>query len=267
MGPKIDLDTINRILKNHKNSKDDWLQDMELDEDQKSYVSGYMDCMEEEQKKEVTEEVMQDQINNVRSKYCEPIINALEEEGNLYHGDLADKIGLSPSGLNAIIKKMQESSISLIQTNQIGKYKIYSLSEEMKACRSKKRHFLFEEPLQITKGEGALFLLLQRFVEEAGEQWKEILGVILQGGEDAYPIEVINCFEKFIEQMVDITIQKSESLEKIKKFLGNDVLLYLLNDYIDAKIRYDVCLDNLVGQDNRLRDLKLIKQALRKMEH
>lgn len=211
---------------------------------------------------------IQRQINNVRSKYCEPVLNMLEE-GSLYHGDLAEKLNLSPSGLNAIIKKMQESPVPLIHTDQVGKYKIYSLSEEVKRFWNKKKHrqiYLDTKSVSIP-GEITLFSELQRYVEIAGEQWKEILGLLLQGREKYYGKELIDCFETFIQQVEKAVIEKSDDLERMKKFLKNDVLLYLLDEYINEKIKCEKNIEQYIGEECDQRKIKWMKQALEKEEN
>ena len=76
--------------------------------------------------------IIQQQIIQSRTKYCEPILKLLFQEGELYHGDLADKLKVSPSGLNNVIKKIMETNPPLIIVNQIGKYKIYTLPDYVK---------------------------------------------------------------------------------------------------------------------------------------
>lgn len=42
--------------------------------------------------------------------------------------------------------------------------------------------------------------------------------------------------------------------------------MYLLDDYIDSKIQYEQKVKKLLGEEKNARDLKQIKQAVRKME-
>ena len=43
-------------------------------------------------------------INSIRSKYGIRILKLLYREGIMYHGDLAGRLEISPSALNAVIR-------------------------------------------------------------------------------------------------------------------------------------------------------------------
>lgn len=259
---EMDLELLNQILEKYEldENRDIIYDDLELDEFQKQYLAGYLSGMTRGRGTSVQSDLITEQINQVRSKYCEPILAMLEEEGNLYHGDLAEKLGLSPSGLSAIIKKMQESKIPLIQTSQIGKYKIYSLSDEMKGYINKKA------PSE-SRGTGIkranvpvnLFLPLQRFAEEGGELWKELLNSLLQGESAGCSESAIEAFYEFMELVTRLPSGNSGELKKIHVFLKNDVLSYLLEEYIKAVLQYRDYLDSMKDSGNYNRDMGIIK--------
>ena len=86
------------------------------------------------------EDPIKRQIIGIRSKYSERILELLAQEGELYHGDLSEKLNMSPSGLNAIIRKMQECDPPIIEIMQIGKYKIYTLPAAVKEYIENKKN-------------------------------------------------------------------------------------------------------------------------------
>ena len=262
----MDVDMLNEILRHYEKRDDGWAQEFDLTEGQKAYVAGYLACMDKGRGKEAADDMIQDQINNVRSKYCEPILSLLAEEGNLYHGDLADKLELSPSGLNAIIKKMQEAELPLIRTSQIGKYKIYALPDNVRVYMDKKGKGKTQEKPNTKEETGNPFLLLHNFAEKAGDSWREDFCLLLQGEEERYCEELVSEFDALMECIVEIRFQEPEKVDKVRSFLKNEVLLYLLDDYIDSKIQYEQKVKKLLGEEKNARDLKQIKQAVRKME-
>ena len=269
MKKDVDVDLLSRILKKYESEPKVTFDELELDEGQKSYVTGYLACMEERDDTGSLEETVREQINQVRSKYCEPILDILETEGDLYHGDLADKLELSPSGLNAIIKKMQEAELPLIQTSQIGKYKIYSLSEETKEYLRQKRmkgdQRLDRKSLNEEK-RTSLFLPLQRFVESAGTGWKDMLGELLQGDHAECTEQTLNHFYEFTGQMAELSRHKSMDVERIQKFLGNDVLNYLLEDFLKEEIQCQDYLTAMEESENGRRNRELLKYLVLKEE-
>lgn len=177
-------------------------------------------------------EKIEREINQVRSKYGEKILYILKSERSMYHGDLAAKLEISPSGLNAIIKKMTEGEIPLVRVEQVGKFKKYSLPDEVR------QYMENENPEQQGTGTSrkvcgaGLFLPVQRFVEAAGESWREILNLLLCGEEAGISQDVIKVFGELIKQMEELYVTESPELRLLRKFIKNEVLLYLLDEYL-----------------------------------
>lgn len=71
---------------------------------------------------------MQYEIQKVNTKYRDILLRILAERGTLLHKDLAICLGVSPSGLNAIIKQMNATSVKLINVETVSKYKMYSIT-------------------------------------------------------------------------------------------------------------------------------------------
>lgn len=167
---------------------------------------------------------IQQQIIQSRTKYCERILKLLYQEGELYHGDLADKLQVSPSGLHAVIKKILETTPPLIVVNQIGKYKIYTLPDYVK------KYFGNEHNTVITNNDN-LFLNLQIFIDSAGEEWKEQMNLLLQHEEDDISDETIAQFKKLAILLVNSYKNWDSDWKKVIRFFNNDVLEFLIREY------------------------------------
>ncbi len=67
-------------------------------------------------------------IANIKTGYKERILTVLFERGTLLHKELAAALNVSASGLNAIIKLMNGTSVKMINIEEVSKYKLYSLT-------------------------------------------------------------------------------------------------------------------------------------------
>ncbi len=70
----------------------------------------------------------QNEIFKIKTKYRDKLLQVLAERGTLLHSDLASALGVSPSGLNAIIRQMDAVSVKLVRTETVSKYKLYSIT-------------------------------------------------------------------------------------------------------------------------------------------
>lgn len=186
------------------------------------------------------EDSIRRQIIGIRSKYCEPILELLYREGELYHGDLADKLDMSPSGLNVIIKKMQECDPPIIEILQIGKYKIYTLPPAVKEYMEnrKSENKGLEEKAGIAgdlkwEGENNVLLCLQHFADKAGKQWKEAFNLLLQGSTFGEDTEVQEQFTILMKAIVNADKYCEEEIDRLKEFIHNDVLNQMIQEYLD----------------------------------
>lgn len=88
------------------------------------YTSALMDVMQL-----YTEKLhYENEIQKIKTGYRDYILSVLAKQGTMLHKDLAASIGVSASGLTAIIKHMNDTSVKLIAIEQISKYKLYSLT-------------------------------------------------------------------------------------------------------------------------------------------
>lgn len=240
---EINDELIERILRQYDAFMESGvLDDIKMDEEKKRFVQGYLcSMMQRDNMRKNDDSLIRSQIIQTRSKYCEPVLELLASEGELYHGDLADKLDLSPSGLNAIIKKMQETEIPIIKTTQIGKYKIYSLPENVRDYILKKgRTDGPEEEPEVNemhqperdKKIPDIFLCLQHFAELAGKDWKDDLNLLFRGMEERYSAEIREAFGVFADALQVIYQEDQEKIEDLRRILHNDVLAFFMEDYM-----------------------------------
>lgn len=71
---------------------------------------------------------VQNEIQQISTKYKDEVLSVLAKRGTMLHGDLASTIEVSASGLNAIIKRMNATSVKLINVEEVSKYKLYSIT-------------------------------------------------------------------------------------------------------------------------------------------
>lgn len=103
------------------------------------YASALLDAMQ----LYVDKANAKNEILKVRTKYRDTVLWALAKRGTLLHGDLASVISVSPSQLNAIIKQMNETSVKLVNVEEISKYKLYSITPvAYKYIMKKEREYL-----------------------------------------------------------------------------------------------------------------------------
>lgn len=70
----------------------------------------------------------QNEILKVNTKYRDTLLRILAKRGTLLHRDLASALGVSPSGLSAIITQMNATSVKLVNVEAISKYTLYSIT-------------------------------------------------------------------------------------------------------------------------------------------
>lgn len=71
---------------------------------------------------------VQNEVLQISTKYRDEILSVLAKRGTMLHGDLASAIEVSTSGLNAVIKRMNATSVKLINVEVVSKYKLYSIT-------------------------------------------------------------------------------------------------------------------------------------------
>lgn len=197
------------------------------------------------------------QIIAIRSKYCEPILEILAKEGELYHGDLAEKLNMSPSGLNVIIKKMLECDPPIIEFTQIGKYKIYTLPPSVKEYIENKFNKNVNDRRNDYAGDAnvydeteSIMLTLQHFSEKAGARWRDQLNLLLQGKDDDIDAETAEQYRRLMKKIVYASKYNEDELQQLNKFLNNEVLEYLVGCYLDELKECEELLAEISNREN-----------------
>lgn len=202
------------------------------------------------------DDTIRKQIMGIRSKYCESILEILASEGELYHGDLADKLKMTPSGLNVIIKKMLECDPPIIEVMQIGKYKIYTIPPAVKEYIENKGSNKKKVDDTDCDEIKSVLLCFQHFIEKAGVKWKDLLNLLLQGNEDDVDDSVKDCFANLMRNIVNASKYNEDELQEAKKFLNNDVLEYLIQSYIDELRECENVLEEISQRENGMKLLR-----------
>lgn len=257
----MDLDRLTMLLNKYDESEQKDFENLAIDEKQRAYIAGYMERQKEEDALLHLDEI-ETQIKSVRSKYCEPILNILEEEDNIYHGDLAEKLNLSASGLNAVVKKMQEVTIPLLKIDEIGKYKIYSLSDEVRRYVIRKSDSGIDVKNVEQKPKESLFIFLQRFIDAVDGEWREVLCNLLRGEEYSYSDDVVFQFNCFSECAIGICKENRRSLDEVKQFLKNELLCYALDEFLEVSFKYDQFLNEYFKETGSEINWKLLKRII-----
>ncbi|MCM1087735.1 MAG: hypothetical protein NC419_06230 [Muribaculaceae bacterium] len=71
---------------------------------------------------------IQNEMQQIKTKYKNTILSILARSGTMLHKDLASAIGVSASGLTAIIKQMNATSVQTIHVQEVSKFKLYSIT-------------------------------------------------------------------------------------------------------------------------------------------
>ena len=249
---KIDEEALRKILAEYQKENDLFFSGKTtLDSGQVQFVRGYLCAQQKETEDfETDSEKIRRQILQVRSKYCEPILKLLFQEEELYQGDLAVKLELSPSGLSAIIKKMMEQKPPIIEMTQFGKYTIYTLPDRVRRYMERRGGF---KQSKVTDKEtyGVNVLLpLQHFVAAAGTEWRDELNLLLQKRDKETCIENINCFNELIERAKEARQYDSRAYDELKKVIQNDILWYLLDGYVDDLEECEQIMEEIKQREN-----------------
>lgn len=249
---KIDEEALRKIMAEYQKANDFVFSGkMTLDSGQEQFVRGYLCAQQREMEDfETDSEEIHNQILHVRSKYCEPILKLLFQEEELYHGDLAKKLELSPSGLNAIIKKIMEQEPPIIEMTQFGKYTIYTLADRARRYMEGRGGFKESKASDKELYGVNVLLPLQHFVAATGAEWRDELNLLLQKRDQESSIEDKNCFTELIEQAKAAKQYDSRAYDELKKVMQNDILWYLLDGYVNDLEECEQIMEEIRQREN-----------------
>lgn len=127
-------------------------------------------------------------VYQVKQKYKDLLLLLLYWAGMLLHAVLADRLGLSASGLNATIKRINDVDRKPVEETRSGKFKYYSLTEEGTKYVQEELLPLFADSEECERSAHNLFNLLNSFKEQNHGNWiaklSEILDKELEGLEE-----------------------------------------------------------------------------------
>ena len=79
-----------------------------------------------------------------------------------------------------------------------------------------------------------LFVLLQHFVDLVGDEWRDTMNLLLQSEEVDESSEVGKLFLNIVSIWKKKEEIKDEEIQAVRNFIRNEVLLYLIDKYIEA---------------------------------
>lgn len=125
-----EMSTLFQECKSIRYSAQGYLEESQIIKEEKETLVnvGYVNAMLDVMQMYLKDLDAQSAIQQVNTKYRDEILSVLSKRGTMLHGDLASVLGVSASGLNAIIKKMNSTSVKLIRVEEVSKYKLYSVT-------------------------------------------------------------------------------------------------------------------------------------------
>lgn len=120
------------------------IDSIEIDDDKKNMLvqAGYNSAIIDTLQLYMNEVNIQKEIQSIPTQYKDKLLHILKKRGTLLHKDLAAELGVSASELTDLIRKMNSTSVKLINVEAVSKYKLYSLTPI--ANQYIKKHFLDE---------------------------------------------------------------------------------------------------------------------------
>lgn len=107
-----------------------YLQDVKLDIEEKQMLveAGYNSALLDVMRLYIEKLYAKEEIHKIKTSYRDRVLHILDKRGSLLHKDLASELMVSASGLTAIIRQMNATSVKLIHVEEFSKFKVYSLT-------------------------------------------------------------------------------------------------------------------------------------------
>lgn len=190
----------------------------------------------------------------VKQKHRDALLETLYVQKNILHTDLAKRLDISVSGLNAVLKKINDVADPPVEATKVGKYKYYNLTVTG-------RRFVEEVlmPPEQRLGLEHMRKVWNIFQSQAGTEWEECFNSLFylagkpademdDATESAF-CEFVNCFLAFyrvharaavvfIEELTTSTVVRQRILtyaESKSGTSGNLMVLSSLLSQDDAK--------------------------------
>ncbi|MBP3505400.1 MAG: hypothetical protein J6K43_03250 [Lachnospiraceae bacterium] len=156
-----EISTLFQECKSIRYSAQGYLEESKIAKEEKETLVnvGYVNAMLDVMQIYLKDLNVQSEIQQINTKYRDEILSVLSKRGTMLHGDLASALGVSASGLNAIIKKMNGTSVKLIRVEEVSKYKLYSITPAAYSYITANNHELIVEYASINESKRRELLL------------------------------------------------------------------------------------------------------------
>lgn len=172
-------------------------------------------------------------IAEIKQKYKDMLLLDLYVNRTSFHADLANRLKLSASGLNAVIKKVNDTNEKLINDIKSGKNKFYSLSN---CANEYVEMMLLPEITEKTEDKDIVYHILDilsDFKDKYNGTWENQLSELLkaetreaEGGEPDLGYEFLDalsnyykCAEKKAEKLLVLSISNREVRQCIIEYV------------------------------------------------
>ncbi|MDE5939273.1 MAG: hypothetical protein K2H37_09355 [Lachnospiraceae bacterium] len=125
-----ELEKIQQECKQMRYSAQGYLEESNVPPEEKSTLVniGYVNALLDVEQMYLQKLTIQNEMQQIKTRYKNAILASLVKRGTMLHKDLACAIGVSVSGLTAVIKQMNATSVPTIRVEEVSKYKLYSIT-------------------------------------------------------------------------------------------------------------------------------------------
>lgn len=179
-------------------------------------------------------------ISQIKQKYKDQVLIEIYESGRILHAELANRIPISASGLNAVIKKINEFRIKAVRETKAGKFKFYTLTKEGLNYIENIVLPLLISSKQDEEAVHNLFHLIALYKDKNPETWVAGLSQIIKNKEEEKEIDTKGSGALGCELLEELGRFYQSDKEKAKRLLElgmaekeirNDILLYFEKEY------------------------------------
>ncbi len=165
-----------------------------------------------------------EEFSGIKQKYKNQMILEVGWADQILHVKLSNRLGVSPSGLNATIKKNTDVGFHPLRERKNGKFKFYSLSEEGGRYLESEVLPLFIDSDSDEEEARAVFDLLTAYKDENQWTWNENLQKLLENQSEASEDESIGdaLGHEFIRQYVRFYCRDARKAECLLNLLIAD---------------------------------------------
>lgn len=166
----------------------------------------------------------QEDFSSIKQKYKNQMLLEVGWTEQILHVKLANRLGVSPSGLNATIKKNTDVGFRPLRERKSGKFKFYSLSEEGWRYLRAEILPLFIDSDADEEETRNIFDLLAAYKDENQGVWNENLKKILETSNEASEVESMGdaLGHEFLKQYIRFYCREAKKAEHLLNLLIAD---------------------------------------------